>query len=248
MASAAKVYIDEMRKGFDDTVLPVFTPDTTLEVGSICSFDDGRLVSRGHVRDRGGEIPTASGAPTPSWTFATKGAVEFTPAVRVALSDGSPAFSAEVSFGSSRAVVASFGDVVETTAVDADDVDRIIWEMFLAGRLREDRIVVWSVRRATRGTVLVSSGRGATASLTAPVAEALTLGGLSAGVKFSHLHEVGYSVSEAPLTAFVRAKRITPQGEHLAEDVRRFDVDRQREMRRQAVQPFTTDVLLAGAD
>jgi hypothetical protein len=247
MTSIARIYIDELRHGLDGTVVPVFAPDTRLEVGSIGSFEDDQFIPRGHLRERGAEIPAAPGPTTPTWSFRSQGKVELSPAIELGLPDGTKAFAAKLSFSGGRGVVASFAEVVEMTAVDADDVDRAIWELYLAGRLRPDRLVVWSLRRAARGTVVVSGERGASVKLTAPVLSTLTLDGLSAGVSFGNSKGIGYLLSGAEVTAWVRLKRITPAGRTPVEDIRRFDVDVQERLRRRTIQDVMLDDLVAPA-
>jgi hypothetical protein len=122
-------------------------------------------------------------------------------------------------------VAAAFRDVVESVAVDEDEFDRVMWELYLAGHLRADRLVAWSVRRASLGTVVVSAEKGAHLELTAPALETLTFEGLAARVTFGQSSGIGYSVSNAPLTAVVRLKRITPDRASPVMDVHRYDTD-----------------------
>ena len=244
MSSIARIYIEELRRGLDETVVPVFQPDTPVEVGTIGSFEDGQFIPRGQLKDRGASFEVRSGAPTPTWAFQSEAGVNLSPAVELALPDGTKIFSAKLSFAGKQGVAISCQEVVETTVDDADDFDRVIWELYLAGKLRVDRLVVWSVRRATQGTVVVATQSGASVDLTAPVLGALTLDGLSAGVNFATSKGVGYSVSGAALTTFVRLKRVTPDGRVPIEDVRRFEPDEQERARRQAIQQVRLDELL----
>jgi hypothetical protein len=244
VTSIARIYIDEIRRRLDETVVPLFAPDTPVEVGAIGSFDDGQFIVRGHMRERGADVEVVSGPPTPVWTFSSTGQVEISPAVEIG-PPGAGAFSATLHFAGKQGVIASFQRVVETRTVDSDDFDRIIWELFLAGKLRQDRLVVWSVRRAEQGTVVVAAERGAHIELTAPMVSALTIEGISAGVSFGKSRGVGYSVSHAALTASVRLKRITPSNTVPVEDVRRFDPAEQDRHRRQAVRDVSIDEVLA---
>ena len=245
MTSISRIYIEEIRNRLDETVVPVFAPDTHVEVGTIGSFEDGQFIPRGHIRERGADVTVTSGPPTPVWTFSSSSGVDLSPAVKVALADGSDLFSATLRFSGKRGVATSFQRVVETSTVDADDFDRIIWELFLAGKLRQDRPVVWSVRRAELGTVVVAAERGAQVELRAPVLNTLTLDGIAAGVDFGASRGVGYSVSNAALTASVRLKRITPDKKTPVEDIRRFDAPERDRHRRQAVHDFRIDEVLA---
>ncbi len=244
MTSIARIYIDEVRGGLDETVVPVFAPDTVIEPGTIGSFDDGTFVPRGHLRERGATVVAQDGPPTPSWTFRSTGKVDLAPAAEVGLADGTKVFSAKLSFSGSRGVVASFQDVVESAVIDADDFDRVIWETYLAGKLKEDRLVVWSVRRAARGTVVVASEKGASVELTAPILGTLTFDGVAAGVTFGSSHGIGYSVSGAALTTFVRLKRVTPQGKASVEDVHGFEPGDAPGKQPPSVEPVRLDDLL----
>lgn len=185
--SDAEIYVDEVRNGMDRLVVPIFTPDTALDVGDFGSFEDGRFVRRGNVQDRGIELDIEE-SPRNPFQFASTGKVKLGPSATVPNpAGGADLVQAKLTFSRSRAVAASFNGGVERSVRDADAFAETLARAWAAKTLKTDRMVVWSVRRATGGTVVISKQSNNEVDVSANSAllgPAVTLGGLSLGVTF----------------------------------------------------------------
>src|ERR1700730_847309 len=115
----ARIYISELRSSLDPEIVPVFSPDDALEIGDFCSFEDGRLVSRGNVTDRGLALQVTE-APVNPFEFASNGKVSLSPSVKLPNPAGGDLLKTTLSFAKARAVVASYQSGVERSVKDAD--------------------------------------------------------------------------------------------------------------------------------
>ena len=81
--SLADIYVRELSTQLDNSLIPLFTPDTAVEIGTTGRFVDGRFVATGHLRTFLGDVPeTVSGALS-NWSFASENSVRLEPQVSV---------------------------------------------------------------------------------------------------------------------------------------------------------------------
>jgi hypothetical protein len=221
----AHVYIKELRTRLDSRVVPVFTPDVTIDVGDFGSFEDGRFIRRGNLRERNVAFECDEN-PVGGLDFASEGKVAISPGVTVPSPTGGDLVKATISFNQSRAVVVSFKGGEEIAVRDADAFGETLMRLWLGNELRRDRVVVWSLRRATGGTVLASEEGDnavdvmADSALLGPVG--LTLPNLSLGVAFGNERKATWKLSEPelPMIVWIRLLRV---GKEYAEDTFRFE-------------------------
>jgi hypothetical protein len=205
----ARIYVSELRTSLDSTVVPIFTPDTAIEVGDVGSFDDGRFVRKASVKDRGLSFDIDEN-PVNAYEYASSGKVSFGPSAKIPNPMGGELLKAVVSFTKAKAVVVSFRGGVQQSVRDADAFSDGLMQLWYRKELRTDRVVVWSVRRATSGTVLVSEDGGnqvevmADSALLGPAG--ITLAGLSVGVQFGAERKATWKMppGDAPLVVWAR--------------------------------------------
>jgi hypothetical protein len=244
----AEIYVSELRKFLDPEIVPIFTPDTTIEVGDFGSFDDGRFVRRGNVADKGLQLDVDQAAVNP-FEFASSGKVSIGPSVKVPKPAGGELLKAIVSFTKARAVVSSFKAGVERSVRDSDGFSDQLMQLWYGKELRPDRSVVWSVRRAAGGTVLISQDAGnqveviVDAALLGPAG--ITLSDLSAGVTFGAERKVTWKMSSGGAPLVVWARILTLSDDH-ARVVDAFGYEAQVQVNEPTIRPiaFTTDDLL----
>ena len=158
----------------------------------------------------------------------------------------------QLSFTKSQAVVASFQGGVEYRVKDADAFGQTLMELWYGKKLNKDRVVVWSLRRANGGTVIVSEDGDnkvdvmADSALLGPVG--LTLAGLSVGVQFGAEQKATWklSSSDIPLAVWARLYRLDDRHQS-AVDAFGFESDNPRlqaEAAGQRPASFTADDLL----
>lgn len=209
----ARTYISQVRDQVDPTVVPVFPPDTLLEVGDTVTVDDGRLVRRASVLPR--VVTDVTEHPTGPQSFASAGSVSIGPSVQVPNPVGGDLLKATVRFAKAHAVVASFQAGVQRQVLDADAFGRALLQLWRDGDLNQLHAVVWGVRRCSGGTVLVAQSDGATVDVLADPAllgpAGLTLSGMSVGVELVADQASVWQLSTAsvPLTASVRLLGLT---------------------------------------
>lgn len=246
----AKIYVKELRTRLDSTVVPIFTPDTTIDVGDFGTFEDGQFVSRGNVSRRGVQLDVDE-SPVNAFEFASRGKVTIGQSVDLPNPAGGKLLKTQLSFTKSEAVVASFQGGVERRVSDADAFGQTLMELWYGKKLNKDRVVVWSLRRATGGTVIVSEEGDnqtevmADSALLGPAG--LTLAGLSVGVQFGAERKVTWklSSSDVPLVVWARLFRLDDRHQS-AVDAFGFESDPQlkAEVAGQRPAAFTADDLL----
>ena len=247
----AKIYIKELRTRLDSTVVPIFIPDTTIEVGDFGTFKDGQFVSWGNVSGRGVELDVKQSRVN-AFEFASRDKVKIGQSAELPNPAGGKLLKTQLSFTKSQAVVASFQGGVECRVADADAFGQALMKLWYGTQLNQDRVVVWSLRRATGGTVLVSEDGNnqvdvmADSALLGPAG--LTLAGLSVGVQFGAEQKATWklSSSDVPLVVWARLFRLDDRHK-AAVDAFGFESDRPRlqaEVAGQRPAAFTADDLL----
>lgn len=207
----ARVYIDELRKRMDPIVIPIFTPDIDLEVGDFGSFEDGRFVRRGNLADREIALDIRE-QEHDGFQFESSGKVHIGPTVTAG-----DLLEATVDFSKAKAVLASFQGGHERTVHDADAFGDTLGGLWARKQLKTNRAVVWSVRRATGGTIMVSESGGSQVKVMADPAllggAAITLSGLSVGVDFGTERGSTWKMStpSGNLVVWVRLLRLDPK-------------------------------------
>jgi hypothetical protein len=225
----ASVYVDELRKRLDKRTVPVFPPDTTIEVGDFGSFEDGRFEKRGNVgRDRGLVFEVTNDR-VGAFDFGSAGKVELGPSVELPNPVGGTLLKSTIRFTSSRAVVVSFKGGVEMKAQDADAFSEDLLKLWFSRELPTDRAVVWSVRRMDGGTAIVSESGDNTLDVMADSAllgpAGITIPNLALGVTFGTERQATWKLSspDLPLLASIRLVRL--RRDHV-EDAFRFEPGR----------------------
>ena len=246
----AKIYVKELRTRLDSFVVPIFTPDTSINVGDFGTFEDGRFVSRGNVSSRGVQLDVDQSRVN-AFEYASSGKVSIAPSVDIPNPAGGKLLKTVLSFSKSQAVVASFQGGVEYRVSDADAFGQTLMELWYGKKLNKDRVVVWSLRRATGGTVIVSEEGNnqieviADSALLGPAG--LTLAGLSVGVQFGVEQKATWklSSSDVPLVVWARLFRLDDRHQS-AVDAFGFESDPQLRAAVVGQRPaaFTADDLL----
>jgi hypothetical protein len=201
----AQIYVTEVRQRMDPLVIPIFSPDTAIDVGDFGSFEDGRFVRYGTLADRGVALEKDEN-PTNPFEFASSGKVSIGPSIKVPNPLGGELVSAKLKFEHSRAVIASFKGGFDRSIRDGDAFQDVLADLWASKRLRTDRAVVWSMRGAPGGTVVVSEDGdnelevSADSALLGPAG--ITLGNLSLGVNFGAERHATWKMSE-PTGKFV---------------------------------------------
>jgi hypothetical protein len=183
--AVAHTYIRELKVHLDRKYVPVFTPDTVIDVGDFGSLEDGRFIRKGSVADRGLTLDIRE-TPVAAQTFASTGKVTIKPAATVQVG-GRELLGATLQFSKSKAVVTAFRSGVDRAVGDADRFEDQLSALWSSKELRTDRCVVWHVRRARGGTVIVSQDGDNSVALTADptvlCAPAINFGNLSLHVE-----------------------------------------------------------------
>src|SRR5687767_13011488 len=117
--SIARIYIEEIRTRLDETVVPIFSPDTAIDVGDFGAFEDGQFVRKGNVDARGIALDIDETAAS-AFDFASAGKVQIGGSVKVPNPLGGDLVKSTIRFSGSKAVVASFKSGVDRVIGDAD--------------------------------------------------------------------------------------------------------------------------------
>jgi hypothetical protein len=224
----AQIYINELRKKLDTTLVPVFAPDTEVAVGTIGSFDRGEFVAAGTTlsEEFGIDLRTEEDTTPTDWVFASEGAVELVPEGTISVG-GVDLLKGKLSFKRDRAVVAAFKGVTQSTAVWPMQLNRRIWELYLSGDIPRGTVIVRTVRRAASGTVVVTRKSGVNVELAADptlLGGLLSLQGLAAGVTFTGGTQAAFQISGPGMAPFVRVRGMVGDAPGLV-DVKQFEAD-----------------------
>jgi hypothetical protein len=183
--TVAQTYIRELKIHLDRKYVPVFTPDTAIEVGDFGALEDGRFVKRGNLADRGLTLDILE-TQVAAQTFASTGKVTISASATVEVA-GQKLLGATLTFKKSKAIVTAFRSGVDQGVRDADRFADQLAALWTSKELRTDRAVVWHVRRAHGGTVIVSQDGNNSVALTADptklAAPAINFGNLSLHVE-----------------------------------------------------------------
>lgn len=248
----ARVYVDQLRHAFDDTTVPIFTPDTDIEVGYFGSFDEGRFVKRGKVEDLGVQVQVDQHK-TGGFKWASGGAVSFGPSVEIPGPSGEPLIESTVHFESAKSVAVSYPPGTERSVRDADAFGRQLMNLWSERQLRTDRVVVWAVRHAPGGTVIISRERNNTVEVVADAgllgaAAGISLSSLAVGVDFGAQSGATWALSErsTPLVVWARVLKIDDKTKQ-AVDAFGFEATEEfhLRLRDERPAPFRPDELLA---
>ena len=235
----------------DDTVVPIFSPDTAIEVGDFGSFENGQFVKKGNVSKRGLDFEvdeTQAGG----FDFASTNKVTVGASVKVPNPAGGELFKSTIRFNASKAVAASFGACVDRSVQDADFLSDKLMDLWFRGDLPIGRVVVWAIRRAAEGALVISAeGDNEIEVFADPVGvgvAGITLASLSAGVTFGAERKATWKLTrgDRPLVVWARLLRLSDDQRRVV-DAFRFDEARTSTP---AVKPstFNTDDLLAEVD
>ncbi len=215
--ASAAIYIRELRERYDSTVVPMFPPDTAVDVGDFGEFVDGQWVRHGSLRDRQEIMPEPNETPIAPFSFASSDKFEFGPSVEIPKPGGGTLLEATMKFSEDRAVAVSFQGGVERSHPDRPVLERHLLALWYGKRLGDDLAVVWKVRRAAGGTLVVSQDGGTSVSVRADAAvlgaAGLSLAGMSAGVAFTHESNATWKLSteDIPLTTSMWLLRLDPK-------------------------------------
>jgi hypothetical protein len=243
----ARIYIEEIRTKMDDKVVPIFSPDTAIDVGDFGSFEDGQFVKKGNIRNRGLDVEVDE-SPAGAYDFASTNKVTVGVSVKVPNPAGGELFKSTIKFGGSKAVAASFKGGVDRSVQDADLLSDKLLDLWYRGELPTERVVIWAIRRAGGGAVVISAeGDNEVEVFADPVAvgaAGITLASLSAGVTFGAERKATWKLTkgDVPLVVWARMLRLSDDQRRVV-DAFKFD-----EARTAApdLKPstFTTDDLL----
>lgn len=209
----ASIYVSEFQSRLDADIVPIFTPDTAVDVGDFGCFEGGRFVRRGNLINRGFNLGTQQRRVNPL-EFASSGKVTIGPSVEIAGPAGQTMLKADIRFTKSRAVLASYQKGTEHSVPDADAFGDQLVQMWLTKELPTDRVVVWAVRKAIGGTVIVSQEGDnrveviADPSLLGPAS--ITVSSLSVGVSFGAESKASWKMTsgEAEFVVWARLFRL----------------------------------------
>lgn len=244
----ASIYVREIRTRLDPDVVPVFTPDTAIDVGDFGSFEDGRFVRKGNLADRSIDLGTRE-RPVNPFDFASTGKVSVGSSISVPGPAGKNLLKADIDFTKSKAVIASYQGGTEHFVPDADAFADRLAQMWRDKELRTDRVVVWSVRKASGGTIVVSESGGnrvevlADTSLLGPAG--ITVGSLAVGVSFGAERKATWKMTEgqAEFTVWARLFRVDAEFTG-AVDAFGFDAAKTQQGLEPRSVAFTSDDLL----
>ena len=132
-------------------------------------------------------------------------------------------------------------------------MDELLWPLYLDGRLDPDEVVVWYLRNAGSGAVLVNRKSGVDVEVLGDtgVLGAFSLQSLAAGVGFGAGSQASFQLAGEQLVPFVRVKGLTDELQPRIESVRRFEADPTaslEEFEGAPVPSLTSTRLLTGVD
>jgi hypothetical protein len=157
----AKIYVADVREYVNRGTVPVFPPDTALEVGDTVSLDDdGRLARRGTVIGKPGVHVDLKEQKTAPEIFASSSKVSMGSSVAISGPLGGRLVKSTLSFAKGRSVVASFKAGTIQSVGDSDAFSADLMSLWLGNQLNRARFVVWEVRKSAGGTVIVSKDGG----------------------------------------------------------------------------------------
>ena len=165
----------------------------------------------------------------PAFTFASDGKVEIGPSVKIPNPLGGELLKASMKFTGARAAAVSFQEGVERTVRDADRFSEHVYALWATKKLAIDRVVVWSCRRASGGTVVVSGESDNEIEIVADAgllaSAGITLNAMNAGVTFGNERKKTYKVSSAtsPLMQWVRIYKLSSDDVPRVQDAYAFD-------------------------
>jgi hypothetical protein len=243
----AAIYVRELHGRLDPLVVPIFTPDTPMEVGTHGFFEDGRFVPTGNVRDHGVAFDVVT-SDVAAFDFSSAGKVKIGPSTTIPNPAGGDLVKCTISFTGSRAVIASFKDGTESTVAKRDDFSERLARAWAANDLTRDRLVVWSMRLMRGGTVIVSRDGDNSLDVTADAAllaaAGITIPNLSIGVTFGVARHETWTLSDPdqPLVAWVRLLRL--RGDRVLDEFG-FESGGEPEVGAEDLEEFSPDELLA---
>jgi hypothetical protein len=251
--SLADIYVRELSGKLDRSLVPLFTPDTAVGIGTTGRFVDGRFEPTGSLAELGviGVQDTVHTA-VADWSFTSGGAVHLEPQVEVPGPLGRPLLSARLRFAGDRAVAVAFSGVKEVNP--ASSLDDVLWSLYVDGRLDPDEVVISYLRTADTGTVVVNRKRGVVVEVVADpsvVGPVLSLQALGLGVAFGGGQQASLQLTGRSFVPFVRAKGLTKEQRPRIENVRRFTPvpgQAASEFEGLPVPEVPTDALLTGVD
>jgi hypothetical protein len=220
--SIADIYIKEVGDGLGEMLVPIFAPNSAgIAVGTIGRFTDGAFERRGHLAEILGDkkwarkVPMADPVAPGPVVFASKDGVSLKSSATVSPA-GQDLVKAQLSFTKDRAVVVSFADVVEQAVASPRTFDDLLWELYLGGDLDPDDVVIWVLRRAASGTVLVNRKGGVDVEVSADPAAlggGISFEGLALGVKFGAGSSASFQLSGPDLAVGAKVKGLNKAGE-----------------------------------
>ena len=223
--SIADIYVKEVSAGLGEMLVPIYSPNSVdIQVGTIGRFVEGAFERRGHLAEIIGgssewarQVPMAPPASPGAFVFTSQDSVRLEPAGTVSIA-GQDLLKARLSFTDDRAVVVSFAGVVEHAVRTPRTFDDLLWKLHLDGELQPDEVVVWVLRRAASGTVLVNRKGGVDVEISADpalVAGVISYDGLSLGVKFGAGSSASYQYSGPDLTVAAKVKGLNRAGDDI---------------------------------
>ena len=221
--SIADIYVKEVSAGLGEMLVPIYSPNSVgIAVGTIGRFTNGAFERRGHLAEvLGGDDEWASAVPMadPSapgpFVFASHGSVSLKPSATVNVA-GQDVLKARLSFTKDRAVVVSFAGVVEHAVLSPRTFDDLLWKLYLDGDLDPDDVVIWVLRRAASGTVLVNRKGGVDVEVSADpaaLAGVISFDGLALGVKFGAGSSASFQLSGPDLAVGAKVKGLNQWGD-----------------------------------
>lgn len=223
--SIADIYVREVSAGLGEMLVPIYSPNSVdIRVGTVGRFDQGAFERRGHLAEViggdgewGERVPMAPPASPGTFVFASEGSVRLEPYGTVNIA-GQDLLKARLCFTRDRAVVVSFAGVVEQAVLSPRAFDDLLWKLYLDGDLHQDEVVIWVLRRAASGTVLVNRKGGVDVEISADpalVAGVISFEGLSLGVKFGAGSSASYQYSGPDLTVAAKVKGLNRAGDDI---------------------------------
>ncbi len=251
--SLADIYVHELKTRLDRTLIPLFTPDTNIAIGTVGRFEKGRFSPR---RPLPVSVLTSLQTTTSNsadWVFSSEGSVQLTPKATVTTPLGQQLLAATLSITKNRSVVASFAGMTETRVVSQDVLDMTLWGLYKDGELNPNDLVVWYRRGASSGTVVVARKGNVGIDITADAAllgGMVTLQGLGLGVNLGGGSQADFQMSGNNLTAFLKVKGLGRRSTTI-EEIRGFEPDGGdgiEELSGVPVPELTNDEVLEGVD
>lgn len=205
----ATIYLNELRQRLDPWGVPLFKPDIAgIEVGTFGTFVGGRFDRKAHLRDRGYQ-PDVEDYPSGDFSYFSEKQVSWQGHASVPNPAGGSLAGGTLKFARGKGVVACFSRLVEYRVPDVERFDYDLTRLYWEGRIPPDRVVIFEMRQAATGTVIVSEEGNLSIEMQAQVPGGeLSWAALGAGVAFTGGSIAGYQVSGIPMVAFVRLKRL----------------------------------------